>query len=615
MVSHVAPKAGPDGHRARSRPLERGGAPLVTVRPSFICAAYLMAVGPSSAGDIIVTYEGAPEEIASKIENLTSLSGKEREFPTAASLRRAATADIEIIRRSLVAAGFFNSSVSYQINGPQLLEGTQSIVFRIEPGQRFQIDRHILHYKDAEQPGRPSTFAEAAIPVDNRADGATLESNQRRLQEYLLSHGFPRTRIISRRAEARLSEGFADAVYEFESGPRTAFNGIEVKGAKHTRQDFIASMKTWENGAYFDRNALVEFRDELSKSGLFTSIEVDAGETDAAGNAPVIVTVEERKLRTIGAGVSFSTSEGPGGRLFLEYRNIAGRGERARAELRGSEIQQAFDFRLSKPMPRLRGSIFSNLSIVNDTTDAFNARSIELGAGLVKHWLDDRLETKAGVTIETSDVESRLRIAPDIDDERIYLLSTPLSVTWDTEDDPLKLTSGARVSLSLSPHVGTDQFTRLEVVGRTRSQFGTGDRFAIAGRVRIAATAGSGLRSLPVNKRLFAGGGSSVRGYNFQSVGPLDPDGAPIGGRSVVEAALEGRAKVLGRFQIAAFADAGAVYSESFPDFVGDYLVGAGGGLRYLSPIGPVRLDVAFPLEKRSTDSDFQFYISLGQPF
>ncbi|HBS33580.1 MAG TPA: hypothetical protein DEA50_00690, partial [Parvularcula sp.] len=89
----------------------------------------------------------------------------------------------------------------------------------------------------------------------------------------------------------------------------------------------------------------------------------------------------------------------------------------------------------------------------------------------------------------------------------------------------------------------------------------------------------------------------------------------PIGGRSAAEAAIEARAKVLGPVQLAAFADAGAVFSESFPDFTGDYLIGAGGGIRYLSDIGPIRLDVALPLERRPTDRGFQFYISLGQPF
>ena len=200
-------------------------------------------------------------------------------------------------------------------------------------------------------------------------------------------------------------------------------------------------------------------------------------------------------------------------------------------------------------------------------------------------------------------------------EERNYFLSIPLSATWDNEDDPLALTKGARASLFAVPYFGSDQFTRLEAAARSRVNFGADDRFTLAGRVRIAATAGQTLTTLPVNKRVFAGGGSSVRGYDYQSVGPLDPAGVPIGGRSAVEAAVEARARVMARVQLAAFVDAGAVYANSFPDFMGDYLVGAGVGVRYLSTIGPIRLDAALPLEKRPTDRDFQIYISLGQPF
>ena len=374
-------------------------------------------------------------------------------------------------------------------------------------------------------------------------------------------------------------------------------------------------MKTWENGGYFNREDLIAFRDKLSDTNLFNSIEVDAGAITPDGAAPVRVTVEERKQRTIGAGVSFSTTEGPGGRLFLEYRNLAGRGERARAQFDASEVRQSLDIVVDKPLPRFPGSVFADLSFINDTTDAFNARSLELGAGFAKRWLDDRLETRAGLALETSSVESRLRIAPGVADERTYLISAPVSATWDTEDDPLLLSSGERSSLFVIPYTGTDQFTRLEFVGRSRRRFGADDRFTLAGRFRVAATAGSGLQALPVNKRVFSGGGASVRGYDFQSVGPLDADGLPIGGRSAVEAALEARAVVFGPVQAAAFADAGAAFSDSFPDLAGDYLVGAGGGVRYLSPIGPIRVDVAVPLERRPTDRAFQFYISLGQPF
>lgn len=580
-----------------------------------VSAAASLAASMAQAADYVVAYEGAPPEVRGKLEQLTELSLRRRAFPTTASLRQAAEADRSVIRRALIAAGYFNPSVSFSVKSAAGANEAAAVNFSIEPGDRFRISRHVIVYADGEEPGRPADFGAAGIEVSDRADGATLEDNQKRFLDHLLREGFPRARIVGRRAEARLEEGVADAIYEFEIGRRTTFDGVELVGAKKTKTDFVASLKTWEDGAYFNRDLLVDFRDKLSKTGLFTTVEVEAGTISENGAAPVRVTVEERKQRTIGAGVSYSTTEGPGGRLFLEYRNLAGRGERARAEIDATEVRQAFDLDFDKPLPRFPGSTFANLTFINDTTDAFNARSLELGAGLAKRWLDDRLETRAGLGLETSSVESRLRTAPAIADERLYLVSAPLSATWDTEDDPLALSSGARASLFVIPYVGTDQFTRLELVGRTRRNFGADDRFTLAGRFRVAATAGSALRSLPVNKRVFSGGGSSVRGYDFQSVGPLDADGVPIGGRSAVEAAVEARAKVVGPVQIAAFTDAGAVFAESFPDFNGDYLVGAGGGVRYLSPIGPIRLDVAVPLEKRPTDRGFQFFISLGQPF
>jgi translocation and assembly module TamA len=592
-----------------------GGASLVKFLFLSLSAAALFAATPAHASEYTVRYDGAPPELRDKLPRLTGLSLRRRTYPTTASIRQAAEADRGAIRRALVAAGYFDPSVRVSIEAPAGDTAPIAVSFDIDPGAHFTIGRHLIVFNDPPSPGRPLTFEEAGIDVGSQSDGATLEQNQRRLLDHLLSKGYPRARIVGRRAEARLAEGAADAVYEFESGPRATFNGVEAVGARNTKSDFIEKMKTWDDGAYINREELAEFRDELSETGLFTSIEVDAGTISANGAAPVRVTLEERKQRTIGAGVSYSTSEGPGGRLFLEYRNIAGRGERARAEVEATEVRQAFDFDIDKPLPRFPGSAFANLSFVNDTTDAFNARSLEIGAGFAKRWLDDRLETRAGLTLETSNVESRLRSAPSGADERTYLFSVPISATWDTEDDPLLLSSGARASLFVIPYTGTDQFTRLELVGRSRRQFGEGDRFTLAARFRIAATAGSALRSLPVNKRIFSGGGSSVRGYDFQAVGPLDADGVPVGGRSAVEAAVEARAKVFGPIQLAAFADAGAVYSDSFPDFVGDYLVGAGGGLRYLTPIGPIRLDVAIPLEKRPTDPGFQFYISLGQPF
>ena len=568
-----------------------------------------------AAEDYVVIYDGAPPGLSAKLSKLTNLSLERRPYPTAAAVRRIGAEDVAIIERALTAAGYYAAEVSLRVEGVGQPGEKLKAIFEIDPGQAFRIVNHLIAFEDQGGGDRPASFEAAGLSLNDHADGAALERNQQAFLSVLWARGYPAARMIARRADARIDEGTADAVYTFESGPRALFNGVEIEGAKRTDDDFLIKLKTWEDHELFDRAKLVTYRDRLAKTGLFSTIEVSPGVIGDDGAAPVRVAVAERKRRTIGAGVSYSTSEGPGGRLFLEYRNLFRHGERARDEIEGSTIRQSIAFDVDKPLPGLPGSAYGNLAFTNENTDAFLARTLEVSGGLAKKYFDDKLESRAGIALETSRVEPELATTPPIVSERNYFVSIPLSATWNTESDPLALSKGLRASLYASPYFGSDQFTRLEASARSRINFGASDQFTIAGRMRIAATAGQALRTLPVNKRVFAGGGSSVRGYDYQSVGPLDPNGVPIGGRSAVEAALEARALVMKKVQLAAFVDAGAVYSMSFPDFTGDYLVGAGIGVRYLSAIGPIRLDVGLPLEKRPTDRDFQVYISLGQPF
>jgi len=583
-------------------------------RIALLSSLSVVALGSRAhaADNYDVVYEGAPGEIEEKLKRLTNLSLERRAYPTAAAVRRMGIEDLAVVKKALTAAGYYAADAEFRLEGES--DEKLKAIFDIEPGPLFKITEHRIVYEDEPAAERPLTFEDAKVDVKDDADGASLAKNQQAFLAALWSKGYPAAHLVARRAEARLDEGTAEAVYTFESGARAVFNGVDVEGAEITNVDFLEKLKTWEEGEIFDRARLVTYRDRLGATGLFTSIEVAPGQINDDGAAPVRVKVAERKRRTIGAGLSYSTSEGPGGRLFLEYRNLFHEGERARAEIEGSGISQSINFDVIKPLPALPGSAFGNLGFTNETTDAFTARSLEISGGLAKKWLDDHFETRAGVSLETSKVEPKLHTTTT-GDERNYFISIPLSATWNTEDDPLSLTKGVRASISATPYFGTDQFTRLEALARSRVHFGEDDMFTLAGRMRIAATTGQSLTTLPVNKRVFSGGGSSVRGYDYQSVGPLEVDGTPIGGRSAVEAAIEARARIFKRLEFAAFADAGAVYSESFPDFVGDYLVGAGAGVRYLSTIGPIRLDFAVPLEKRPTDRDFQVYISLGQPF
>ncbi|PQA85517.1 autotransporter assembly complex protein TamA [Hyphococcus luteus] len=551
--------------------------------------------------------EGAPEGLKPKLQLISDLVKGKRDYPTAAALRRAARRDIEAFDEALSAAGYYAGKADFELVYPDG-GGDPTVVFKIAPGEAFKVVEYEVLYKD-EAEGRPQTLKEAKIKTRGKADGASLRAHQEAFVTYLLNNGFPEAQIVARRAIADFESGEAHAVFVFQSGPKAQFGKPRVNVDGKSDPSFIARMKTWEEGEEFDREKLTAYYDRLSKTGLYSKIDVHAGPLDENGAAPIVVNLEERKQRTIGAGLSYSTSEGPGGRLFFEHRNMFGHGENGRLEFRGSEIEQSANVKLSRPLPRLGGEAFGNAAFTNETTDAYNARSLELSAGLSKKWLKDKLETRGTLALETSNVRN------NGEEERNYLVSTPLSVIWNSEDDLLDPSKGFRAAFTVAPYTGSKSFTQMDFSTRGRVHIGKNDLVTLAARAALGSTYAIDFADLPLNKRYYAGGGGSVRGYSYQEAGPLDADNDPIGGRSKVEGAFEARVKVIKKVQLAGFVDAGSVSTKAVPDFTDEYFIGYGGGVRYLTPIGPIRVDVAFPLDKRETDSDFQIYIALGQPF
>ena len=550
---------------------------------------------------------GAPETLKSKLEQISRLHQALRDYPTYAALRRAAERDQKSFNEALQSAGYYQGKASYDLVAKEDTDQAK-VVFTISPGEAFKIVEYEILFRD-EAEDRPTRLEEANIKPDGSAAGADIRDVQLKFAAHLRENGFPNTKILGRRAIANTEEATAHAVFIFESGPKARFGEIKFDGLTATKPDFIRKLKTWDDGSEYERNKIISYRDRLAQTALFSSINVEPGAPDENGLAPVLVNLEERKRRTIGLGASFSTSEGPGGRIFFENRNIFRRGENLRIELSASEIEQAITFDIIKPLPSLPGNAFGNFELSNETTDAFDARSLRISSGLAKKWLNDNLETRAALAFETSKVKS------ESTEERTYFVSTPLSVLWDSENDLLNPTKGLRASMVVTPYTGSDTFFQTEFAARSRVHFGSKDRFTLAARASVGATFGSTLDDLPQNKRLYAGGGGSVRGFGFQEAGPLDADGVPIGGRSNVEGAFEGRMMVSKNIQLAAFVDTGLVSESATPDFTQPFFVGFGGGVRYFTPIGPIRADIAFPTNKRETDRSFQIYIALGQSF
>jgi translocation and assembly module TamA len=253
------------------------------------------------------------------------------------------------------------------------------------------------------------------------------------------------------------------------------------------------------------------------------------------------------------------------------------------------------------------------LELVREEDDAFDQLRATLTAGLRRR-LTPKWVVGYGGLLEASLIED------DGVETEAYLAGIPLFAEFDDTDDLLNPTEGGRARFDVTPFTGTvdGDFTAfLNLDSRASAYWDVldDDIYVLAGRARVASIIADDVEDVPKNRLLYAGGGGSVRGYERRSVGPLDVEGDPEGGLSALEASVELRARVWGDLGAVFFVDAGSVSQESYPDFEEGVQVAAGTGIRYHSPAGPIRLDVAFPINRRDEDDFFQLYFSIGQAF
>ena len=200
------------------------------------------------------------------------------------------------------------------------------------------------------------------------------------------------------------------------------------------------------------------------------------------------------------------------------------------------------------------------------------------------------------------------------------LFGIPLSLKYDGTNSQWRPTEGGRLEFSMTPYAGefddTTTFLVNRVDGSVFAGFDDDKRFVLAGRASVGSIVGESRRDIPSNKRFYAGGDGSIRGYQYQRVGPLDDSRDPIGGRSLFLVGAEFRAIVWRSLGVVPFFEGGNVYEDQIPDFSREPRWAAGIGLRHHTLFGPVRLDFAFPINRRhEVDNPFEFYISIGQAF
>ncbi len=413
--------------------------------------------------------------------------------------------------------------------------------------------------------------------------------------------------------------------FNISSGELVRLNGIQLRTRGPTKESWLQSLVPWEEGDRYDPEDVAELERRLLDTGVYDGVGVALSPLDDIrpdGLRPVVVTLADRPVSLLEAGASYSTYEGVGADVFRTRYNRFGRADTLRYGARIASIDSRIGGEWSQPHWRRAGRTLKLSSyIVNEQTDAYDRSAITLAADLSQRlgktsWFSYGVGVDAGRYTEYR--FDPVTQAPITFDRDLAIVTLRGGAFMDRSNDPLNPTSGYRLSLSTQPTAvtGEDTVLFLRTEGQASAYLPIQDdaKTVLAGRVRIGSIIGGQELTVPSDRLFYSGGGGSVRGYSYQSINPRLPNNRPRGGLSLFETSIEVRRDIGEKFQAVAFVDGGAVGFQETPN-LSNMRYGAGVGVRYKLPFGPVRADIAFPLNKREGDSGFQLYLSIGQAF
>ena len=542
--------------------------------------------------------------------------------PSQAGLSRRIDEDLSRFQRVLRSEGYYGAVIETRLDQTQ---SPAKITFNIKLGDWFLIDQHTIEFVDngavlSPLNAPPIGQRDATLGSGTRLKSQRIVDAERRLIRRLKNIGYPFAEVSDRKVRVDFATKSARIVTTIDDGGFRTFGPLRIEGAQRVQEGFVQNFVPWKQGTPFDVRKISSFDRKLENLELFQSVRVEYVADNAPENAngdtdlPMTLIVKERKHRSFGLGVNYSTNEGAGGRILWENRNLFGRGERFSVEAGGTQLRQGIDAVYRQPeFGRSDQVLILGSGLQREDSDAFDEVSGTISAAIERR-ISRRLTLTGTVEAEFADLED------SFGSSQSQLIAFPLLARWDSTDNLLDPKKGVRASGRLVPHLGANEglltFVSFDATGSTYQSFGAAKRFTLAGRVRASVATGERTEDIPANRRFYAGGAGSIRGFDFREVGPLDSSGDPIGGRSRLELGLELRTKVTRDIGLVPFIEGGNVYDEAYPDFSGKLRWGAGLGLRYFTAIGPLRFDIATPLNPRKgVDGNIEFYISLGQAF
>ena len=606
---------------------------------------------------VTVDVDGGDSALKNAVMDASSLYKLRKDAPPDGdALARRAESDFGPIIDAMWGAGYYDASVTISVDRANLSilssdiagfarvaesyrnRAAAPVSINVNRGPLFTLRSiRVLGAGGAEfsEPELPTRIVR--LKPGDAAAASDLRAAQARIVDYFRNQGRPLAKVASVVPVVDHAAHVMDVTFTIDPGPIATFGEATMSGPNNFDPAIARSFLYVHPGDPYSPRAIEDARNTIRQIPAVGGVRITEGTTlDAYGRLPYTVDVEDRLPYAFGASAKYSTTNGPAGQVYWEDRNVFGGAERLRLQadvfyappwfvtsqdIRSFSIDDiGWRFSASFLKPALWGT-------PNDLlVDALGERVSTSGAGFLGYQVEDADATVALRHRFTEDfwvqagIEAQTGVSTDILGRINYtLVGVPVSANYDTTDSKLDPTRGVRVNASVAGYPTALGSTVDLVQAKARASayyaLDPDSRFVLAGLIGAGAMGGAALDDIPANWRFYAGGGGSVRGYAYNSLGPIGPFGAVIGGRSLIQASAELRVKVTDTIGVVPFFDAGNAYASNFPNFSAPLYKAVGIGLRYYTAIGPIRADVAFPLERRTGAGPVAIYVSIGQAF
>jgi translocation and assembly module TamA len=545
---------------------------------------------------------------------------------TAAQIASRARSDEALMLRLLASEGWYSGTSDASATLDEAAARAR-IDIVAAPGLRYRWRQITLDLIPDELPELKQGFG---LRVGDPIRAIAVEEAEGALLLKLTELGYPFVEIGARDVVLDADSPTGTYLLTGDLGPAGVFGPIRMTGFQPFDTAHAEVIARFAPGERYSAAMVDDFRRALIATQQFggvTVTPVDSGLRDAEGRAvtEILVAGNRGPQRLLTGQLGYATDEGFRVEGAWRHRNfIDPEGQLVTRAVLGTEEQRASANLIFGNWRQRDRTLELLAELANLTPPAYSARTLTLGAEIGRAstpiW-QKRWTWSVGAGFVASDERSRAAprddggTGPEV--RRTFFIGLlPGSVGYDRSDDLRDPTRGFRLGLAVTPELsrqGGDFETYARVVADASGYRPVGKALVLAGRVRVGSIVGADLDNIAPTRRLYAGGGGSVRGFGYQEVGPTDANGAPTGGRSLVEASVEGRYR-FGDFGVVGFVDAGNVNQSATPGF-DNTRFGVGIGGRYYTGFGPIRIDLARAIDRRGSDPKFAIYISIGQAF